>query len=185
MRKQEASLFDPGRAIFVGLMCLLVIAALAGCGGGDGSGEEGSGGRQLASEDQAEVGKAVESGGWQVELTGLSEKIAMIGDAEIVYQAEEGIFLVVPVTLSNVSADMDVPPVSLFIVQDAQGVEYEPTGSTIQIAYVLIKSGDIVMDTPMAAGDKRVGYVVYDIPLEAEGLSLRVGDAAETIALGF
>ena len=185
MTKRWGHRFSCGRAVITCFLCLLAVAALVGCGGGDGGGEEGSGGALLAAEDLAEVGKAVESGGWQVELTGLSEKINMIGHDEIVYQALEGVFLVVPVTLTNVSADMDVPPVNLFVVQDAQGGEYKPTGSTIQIAYVLIKSGDIVMDTPMAAGDKRVGYVVYDIPLEAEGLSLRVGDATETIALGF
>ena len=184
MRKRRAHLSTAGRAFYAGLVCLLVITALAACGGGEGNGEGASDGA-VASEDQAEIGKAVGSGGWEVTVTGLSEKINMIGTGEIVYQAEEGVFLVVPVMLSNASAEMDVPPVDLFIVQDAQGGEHEPTGSTIQIAYILIKEGEIVMDTPMAAGDKREGHVVYDIPLEAAGLTMRVGDAAETIALGF
>jgi hypothetical protein len=80
---------------------------------------------------------------------------------------------------------MDVIPRDLVRLRDAEGTEYPATKGAIEIAYVLQKGGETILDTPVAPGASREGVIVYDVPSRATGLIVTVEGAEETIVLGY
>ena len=176
------------RGLLGSLVLALCVVGLAACGGGG----EAGGGKEaiLASAEDADVGKVLRSGDWEVELTGPAEKLQMIGKdtgagTAITYQSLEGIYVIVPVRVTNHMKEMDVVPRELLVLVDDQGNRAPACGSTVQMAYVHLREIDPLLDSPLAAGATRDTVCLFDVSTEVTGLNLGVKDSTETAAVGF
>jgi hypothetical protein len=162
------------------LVLLLCAAGLVACGGGDGEASM----RIVASEEKAEIGKAIQFQGWQVMVTKPSEKLKLVGKGEITYQPQ-GIFVIVFVKVTNLGKELQMIPRDLFRLRDAQGREFEATQSAIQIAYILPRGGELLLDSPMDPEESRESIIIYDVPGDATGLMVTMEGTEETLDLGF
>lgn len=162
--------------VFLIASCLFVLVA---CGGGGSSGAP-----VTADAAKVDVNKALQAGDWAIELLKPPEKIKVVGEGDITYQAE-GEFLVVFAKVSNHGQEMQVVGRDLFIARDGQGQEYTPVKSAVQIAYVLQHGMEPSLDSPLAAGKSRDSVVIFDVPSAAADLTLTLDGATETLKLGF
>ena len=183
MRIFRRHLFTSKIMILGSLVLLLCSAGLAACGGGGRGGGKASA-PIVASEEKAEIGKALKSQGWEIMITKPSEKLKIVGKGDITYQPE-GIFVVVFVKATNISKEMQMIPRDLVILRDAQGREFGVTKSAIQIAYILPRGMELLLDSPMAPGASRESVLIYDVPTDATELKLTMKGTEETINLGF
>lgn len=163
-----------------GLVLLLCGAGLTACGGG---GDEESM-PVVASEQDAEIGKPIQSQAWEVMITRSAQKLRIVGEGEITYQAE-GIYVIVPVKVTNIGEELEMIPRELLRLRDAQGQEFQATQSAIQVAYILPRSMDLLLDSPVASGEARESVIIYDVSTEATGLMMTVEGTEETLDLGF
>lgn len=176
-----------GAGVLLGSLVLaLCVVGLAACGGG---GKAGGGEAIVGSAEDADVGKVIRSGDWEVELTGPAKKLQMIGGekggAAITYQALEGVYVIVPVRVTNHMKEMDVVPRELLVLIDDQGNRTPACHSTIQMAYIHFEMIDLLHDSPLEAGATRDSVCLFDVSTEATGLKLGVQGSTETFALGF
>lgn len=164
-------------------MFTLSSVLLLACGGSD------TGGDNLASADVVETGKPLANDEWSVELIQPTEKAKIIGEGNLVYQSEDGVYLIVFVKVRNSSGTLQVVPRDLFKLIDGAGTEYEPTQSAIQVAYVQHKGKEqgleIILDSPMKDGEEREGVIVFEVADDGSDYSLAVQDADGTLATGF
>jgi len=167
-----------GRVALTVLVLLLCVASLVGCSGGQAS----TSGK--ASADKATIGKTLRAGDWEVTLTGVSEKIKVVGQGDITYQAK-GIYVIVPLKVKNVGSDMQLLAASDIALMDAQGNEFQPTQSAVQVAYGLPRGMEIIMDSPLGAGATRESIIIFDVPASAKGLQLALKGAQDRLDLGF
>ena len=173
------------RALLGSLVLALCVLGLVACGGGDGETEA-----IVASAEDADIGKVIRSGDWEVELIGPAEKQQMIGGdvgggTAITYQAENGVYVIVPVRVTNNMKEMDVVPRDLLVLVDDQGNQALGCHSTIQVAYVHMFEIDLLLDSPLAAGATRDSVCLFDVSTDASGLKLGVKGSTETFAVGF
>lgn len=173
------------RALLGSLVLALCVLGLVACDGGDGETEA-----IVASAEDADIGKVIRSGDWEVELIGPAEKQQMIGGdvgggTAITYQAENGVYVIVPVRVTNHMKEMDVVPRDLLVLVDDQGNQAPGCHSTIQVAYVHMFEIDLLLDSPLAAGATRDSVCLFDISTDASGLELGVKGTTETFAVGF
>jgi len=173
------------RALLGSLVLALCVLGLVACGGGDRETKV-----TVASAEDAEIGKAIRSGDWEVELIGPAEKQQMIGGdvgggTAITYQAENGVYVIVPVRVTNHMKEMDVVPRDLLVLIDDQGTQAPACHSTIQVAYVHLFEIDLLLDSPLAAGATRDSVCLFDVSTKASGLKLGVKGTTETTAVGF
>jgi hypothetical protein len=133
---------------------------------------------------KAEVGKVVSSEDWEIEIIGPAEKVKVVGEGDITYQAE-GIYVVVPVRVTNRAADMRLFPKSLLGLEDDRSRRFAPTSSSIQVAYALPRHIELLLDSPIAANGTRQSIIMFDVPDDATGLKLTIAGVEETIDLGF
>jgi hypothetical protein len=163
-----------------GVRCLLLIGLmlLTACGGGDGASTS-------ADAAAAEIGKVIKSDQWQAELLQPPEQTKVVGEGNITYQSENGTYLIVFLKVTNLSGTQQVVPRDLFTVHDGQGQEFKATKSAIQVAYVLNKGMQPLLDAPLGANTARDSVVIFDLPADASGLTLNMAGATDTLALGF
>lgn len=162
-----------------GLLIVCCLLMLVACGGGGSSS-----GPVTADAARVETGTPIQAGDWEVSLLKPPEKVKVVGEGDITYQAE-GDFLVVFATISNLGQDMQVVGRDLFTVRDGQGQEYKPVKSAVQIGYVLQHGLEPSLDSPLAAGISRDSVVVFDVPSSATDLTLGLKGTEETLDLGF
>src|SRR5262249_35703724 len=98
--------------------------------------------------------------------------------------SENGVFIIVFLKITNLSGDQQVVPRDLFKISDGQGQEFKATKSAIQVAYVLKKGLQPLLDSPIAGKQTRESVVIFEMPAEATGLQLHMQGANETLALG-
>ena len=163
-----------------GLVFLLCATGLTACA----RGAAGTPTPVVAAAEKAEIGKAVRSGDWEVTLAGPAEKIKVVGEGDITYQAQ-GTYVVVPIRVTNKGTEMQLIPRTLLRLKDGQDREFEPTTSSIQVAYVLPRGIEPLLDSPMAADASRESIIMFDVPTDASGLKLTVAGVEETLGLGF
>lgn len=163
-----------------GVVLLLCGAGLTACGRGGGEMSM----PIVASEEKAEIGKAIRAGDWEVMVTKPSEKLNIVGKGEITYQPE-GIFVIVFVKVTNLGKDLQMIPRELLRLRDAQGREFHATKSAIQVAYILPRGMELLLDSPMAPGASRESIIIYDVPMKASGLRMTMEGTEETLDLGF
>jgi len=185
MRRLRSLPGGGARALLGSLVLGLCVLGLVACGGGDGETKA-----AVGSAEDAEIGKAIRSGDWEVELTGPAEKQQMIGGdvgggTAITYQAQNGVYVIVPVRVTNHMKEMDVVPRDLLVLVDDQGNQAPACHSTIQVAYVHMFEIDLLLDSPLPAGATRDSVCLFDVSADASGLKLGVKDTTETAAVGF
>ena len=163
-----------------GLVLLLCSAGLTACGGGDDEASMAI----VASEENAEIGKAIRSQAWEVMITRPLEKVRIVGEGDITYQAE-GIYVIVPVKVTNLGDELLMIPRELLRLREAQGQEFQATQSAIQVAYILPRSMYLLLDSPVDSGETRESVIIYDVPTEARGLKMIMEGTEETLDLGF
>jgi hypothetical protein len=161
-----------------GLMLLLCGAGLTACGGGDDEAPA------VASEEDADIGKAIRSQAWEAVITRPAQKVRIVGEGDITYQAE-GTYVIASVKVTNLGEELQMIPRELLRLRDAQGREYEATQSAVQIAYILPRSMDLLLDSPVDPGEARESVIIYDVPREATGLKMAMEGTEETLDLGF
>ena len=162
----------------LGLIGLWSLFGLTACGGGGDAGN-------TAATENVEIGKTISADGWEITVTAPTEKTELIGEGQIVYQSEEGTFIVVFVKATNNTSVLQVVPRDLFLVVDSQGREYEATKSAIQVGYGLQTGMTILLDAPMKVGETRESLLTYDLPTDASELKLTIKGTDQAIALGF
>lgn len=162
-------------------ICLLACLPVA-CGDG--------GARAAADAEAVDLAASVESEGWQVSLADLPEKHLILGKGNITYQAEnDNIYLVVFVDMANTSSTLKVMARDLLLVRDGAGIEYKPTKSALQVAY-LEQDGSkegytVVLDSPLQPGRSRRGVLSFEIPDAATDLELVFKGTESALDLGF
>ena len=165
------------------LVLLISILLTVACGGSGSSGDE------VADAEAAEIGKPLTNGEWTVELARPAERSKIIGEGNLVYQSEQGIYLIVFTTVRNGSGTLQVVPRDLFTLTDGTDTEYRPTKSAIQVAYIQHKGKEqdleIVLDSPMKDGEEREGVIVFEVSTDGAEYTLRIKDASDTLAIGF
>ncbi|MEM7034883.1 MAG: hypothetical protein AAF629_35410 [Chloroflexota bacterium] len=167
--------------LFVGLISLWALFGLTACGGDD----DGSSGNTAAATEDVEIGKVISGDGWSIEVTAPTEKAQLIGEGQIVYRSEEGVFIIVFVKAKNDTGVLQVVPRDLFLIVDSQGREYKATKSAIQVGYGLLAGMTVLLDAPMKVGETRESLLTYDVPNDATELKLKIKGTDQTIALGF
>lgn len=178
MAGSQHRLSTVGRAVVIAYVLLLWGSSLVGCGGGGGPANE------KGSTDKASVGRTIKAGTWEVTLTAVAEKIKVVGKGDITYQAK-GVYIVVPLKVSNVGSEMQLLGAEEIAVSDAQGREFRPTVSAVQVAYGLPRGMEIILDSPLAAGASRESIIIYDVPPDATGLQLVLKGSEDRLDLGF
>ena len=163
-----------------GLVLLLCGASLTACGRGEGETST----PVVASQADAEIGKAIRSQAWEATITRPAERLRIVGEGDITYQAE-GIYVIVPVKVTNLGEELQMIPRELLRLREAQGQEFEATQSAIQIAYILPRSMDLLLDSPVDSGQARESVIIYDVPAEATGVKMTMEGTEETLEMGF
>jgi hypothetical protein len=162
----------------VGLLLLWCIVGLTACGGGEETEAV------VASAEDVEIGKTLQGGDWSAVLTQPPEQAKIVGEGNITYQAE-GTYLIVFIKVTNSGQALQVVPRELLKVIDGQNQEFEAVKSAVQVAYILPRKMELLLDSPLPAGESRESVIIYDVPTDATGLKLIMEGGGDTIALGF
>lgn len=125
-------------------------------------------------------GEIVTAGEWYASLLRPDYAIALdgnIGDLQ-----PQGRFVLALMMVANNGTAAARMPENLFTLIDSAGNPYRalPSASTAYLsAYGRAQRGDFSMEDEIPAGGRNVSVpVVFDVPLDARTLTLRVGDAA-------
>jgi hypothetical protein len=162
----------------VSLMLLWCLVSLTACGGGEESETV------VASAEDVEIGKTLQGGDWEAVLTKPPEQAKIVGEGDITYQAE-GTYLIVFIKVTNSGQALQVVPRELLKVIDGQNKEFKATQSAVQVAYILPRKMELLLDSPLPAGESRESIIIYDVPSDSSGLKLAIEGAEDTIDLGF
>ena len=205
------------RGIVRGWVALLVATLVLGavsCGGDvsqEAAAPEPAGKEPLAPivvAENAEVGKVVRSEEWAIVLEGQPEQTKIVGTGEDVDSSSfrhssdpglgqrgneeaEGVWIVLPVEITNESGDLAMLSKRQFAVVDDKGGEY-PVGETTVLFVTILGSGgrwETVQEHQLIqfvfeSGDTRTGPLVFDVPEDATGLKLMMEGSEEAIDLG-
>ena len=166
-----------------GLLCVFTLVACAA--GSDNQGK----GPVLSDPEKADIGESIEAENWRLTLLGPSEKLALLGEGQIVYQAE-GIFVVVPTKATNTGTEIDLLESGVYgtpvKVRDSQGREFRAVKSAPHVAYEMARGNvDLLFDSPLQAGKSVDGVLIFDVAKDAEGLEMMIGDESGSLRLGF
>jgi hypothetical protein len=164
------------RALFVALALLPAVLGMAACGGGG----------PQADASKADIGKDVMLAPWKLTLNGVPETADVVGDSGITYAAQNGTFVIVPVTVVNEGSDITLFPKDLVFLKDGQGREFPLAGSSPQFAYIQGKQGlDMLVDAPLVGGQTRNTILMFDVPSDAAGFTLTFSGSEEIVNLGY
>jgi len=178
MKGLKARLCPASGVAMAGLALLFCTAGLTACGGGKGPTAA------AASAEKAAIGKTIKAGDWEVTLSGASEKLKIVGKAEITYQAQ-GTYVIVPVKVKNMGTAMQLLPSTDIELRDAQGRKFPATVSAVQVAYALPRGMGLLLDSPVEAGASRESIIIFDVPPDATQLQLALKGTEDRLDLGF
>ena len=183
---------------WVGLLVLLFIVCLAGCG------ERATPAPEMTTTDDAEVGKTIEAEGWIVKLIEPPLQAPEVGSgtgdvydqsageegSEWGTRVADGIWLILPVEVTNQTGDMAFLPSKLPRVTDGQGREFELESRATHLPYVNAserwgKRENQLVQNVLDVGVTLEGPLIYDVAKDSTGLTLVMEGADETIDLGF
>ena len=184
--------------VAVSLVVVLSAVSLTGCG------DRATRAPEMVTAEGAEVGKTVEAQGWIITLIEpplQAEKVGS-GTGDVYDQAAgeegseagtriaDGIWLILPVELTNQTGDMAFLPSKLPKVTDAQGREFELEGRATHLPYVNAserwgKRENQLVQNVIDAGATLEGPLIYDVAKDATGLRLIMEGADASIDLGF
>ena len=190
-----------------GLATVTLVVSLASCGrGGDADLSE------VVEADSAEAGKTIRSDEWAATLVSAPQLAKMVGSGPEIDRSllgdvatdnsapaggrqgqleAEGVWLVLAIEITNETEDLAMLSKKLLTVVDAQGLSYPVADA---MPHFLLIDGDErwttiqenqLIEYVYDAGVPRGGPLVFDLPDAAEGLTLVMGGAEETIDLGF
>ena len=146
------------------------------------------------------MGATIEPDGWVVTLIGPPEKLEAIGTGDSGWDAydehhsgdwePEGVYVAVPVRLTNKTEENRFLPGTLLRVSDAQGGEFSvvprlPTVTYIWSTQAWMSDDSLLINNVFDPGDALEGPILFDVPVDAIGLRLAADGSSETIDLGF
>jgi len=122
---------------------------------------------------------------WQVAVNGKPELKPKVGVSDdLTPVGAKGIFLVVPITVTNEMAVASYfNPQGVLIVTDSKGKKYDLDTDASSAAYVL----DLHGDTSRGALQPGIPYpdvLVFDVPKNASGFTLKSQDGSLSVKLG-
>jgi len=149
----------------------------------------------------AEVGKSLESQDYALTLVDQPYEAKLVGglvvggsvgwsDMPSGVKEAEGIWLIIPVKLTNNSEEVRVLSKDAFIVKDAQGREFQVGGRMEHQIHVFEmdrwKSNDnYLVENPMSSGQTREGPLIYDVAKVSTGLRMTGEGKEDSFSLGF
>ena len=181
---------------------LLALLVLVGCG------EQATPTAPLEKAENAEVGKSGRSDAWEITLLDAPYKDEIVGDEEQgeneqmgyvvtdvfipVAQEPDGIWLILPVRITNIGESENAFLLGGLHILDDQGREIPVGGRLVHSSAIWIHDPDRwgsdenqLLPSFFLAGQAREGPAVFDVPLDATGLKLAMKGSDETIDLGF
>ena len=192
----------------VGLLALVLVLGVAGCGGAGGEAEPAPE-TGIEKVEGAAVGETIEGAGWRVTLLDAPERMKMLGGevlggegvgeyvdfgTGVSYSDDDitadGVFLALAVEVANVSDEEQYLSSSTLQVMDSGGQGYKAGAYIEHTVFVWIterwmKKEDIIIPGVMDPGVTVQGPAVYDVPEDATGLKLVIDGAEGSIDLGF
>ena len=183
------------------LVTCLCVAILAACGG------EGDPMAKVVTSDSADVGKSLRAEGWVVTLFEQPRQRKQVGSVEGAFPGgsesdhfvaagfssmpeAEGMWLILPIELTNESGDLAMLSIRLLTVVDDQGREASLAGITVHSPHIWseerwMKEENQLMQVVMYDAEVRQGPLIYDVPEDATGLKLVMQGTDDTVDLGF
>lgn len=209
---RRRSLRDRGRAsIQLGLLGLVVILGVMGCGG-EGGGQEAAPEQQAVTAENAEVGKTLEGEVWRVTLVDAPVQMKMVGgdvgldprgienyipgfevdgrhltDDDI---TANGVYIAVPIEIANTTDEPQMVTRKVLKIVDSAGEEYVFAQNLQHLVYVWVNErwmddNHLIVPSVPDAGEVRQGPLLFDVPEDATGLKLVMEGSDNTIDLGF
>jgi hypothetical protein len=177
MKRQ--TVLDKRRIIFsLTLIVLISLPLLAGCGSGSSSGK--------ADASKADIGKTVTSANWKITLKGVPDVQQVVGGGGVSKQSDNGVFIIIPAVVTNTGSAIMLFPDDLIFLQDATGKQWTLASSTPQFAYKQNHAEvDILMDSPIVAGDTRDTVLIFDVSADATGFTLTIPIDKTVFKLGY
>ena len=129
------------------LFLLATSVGLTACGAG------GISEAAVASAEDVDLGKTLVADEWEATLTQPPQKEKIVGEGDITYQAE-GTYLIVFVDVKNSGQALQVVPRDLLTIVDGQNQEVKATKSAVQVAYILPHNMELLLDSPLQAGER-------------------------------
>jgi hypothetical protein len=188
-----------GRALGAVLAAATCVASLVGCGGST----SGAIPPTVVKAETADVGASLRSDEWEVTLLDQPHKDDIVGDEseegiqlqtqyQTVAREAEGVWIVVPVRLTNVGEENMLATTTLQ-VRDDQGREFKIGDRLVHNTEVLVASAERWGDTMenqlvqnvFDGGVTREGPAIFDVADDAKGLELILKGAEGGISLGF
>ncbi|MEM7538866.1 MAG: hypothetical protein AAF639_42310 [Chloroflexota bacterium] len=177
------------------ILLFLGIFLLTACGGG-------SGPPPPVLAENADVGASIQSDSWAITLLDQPAKDHMIGDedgsAAMVSEREQasrtadGVWVIVPIQLTNTSGEEAMLTQKTIQIEDDQGRTYAIGDRLVHHAQVWVSESDRwgdrenqLVQNVQDAGVEREGPAIFDVAEDATGLRLILKDAEGAIALGF
>ena len=154
---------------------------------------------QITTSNGAEIGKAIQSQRWEITLAGSAVMVGQVGSGtakmrkyfDFGIREAEGLFLIVPVQLTNGADEMRMftTKSSQLIVTDAQGRETPLAGAPVNMTatYDDERWGELenqLVQNPMEAGLTWEGPLVFDVPADATGLRMSFVGSDKSLILG-
>ena len=210
---RRTSLTRWGRAnVLLSLMAFMVVLSVASCGGQGGDQEAASEERTVKGEN-AETGKSLEGEIWKVTLVDAPEQMKVIsgdiatddpvGVAQYIpgfvtdrrhltkdMITAAGIYVMVPVEISNISDEPQMVTRAMLKIVDAEGQEHVFAQNLQHLVCVWINErwmddSHLIVPSVPDAGEVREGPLLFDVPEDATGLKLVMEGSDESIDLGF
>ncbi|AFA72557.1 hypothetical protein GPOL_c15080 [Gordonia polyisoprenivorans VH2] len=162
------------------IVVLIIIIAVATSGGSDDSSPSGSqnGSAQNApanggGEQAAGLNTPVRDGKFEFVVTGVEKGLASVGDNPYLTEQAQGQFVVVTMTVKNISDKAYGFSPSDQKLLDAQGREFEPSTS----AQIALGGSDIPVWDNINPGNTVTAKVVFDMPKDAVPTAIELHDS--------
>jgi len=144
----------------------------------------------------ADVGKGLKSQRYELTLIDQPQKAKLIGglvvgggrDASV--EQAKGIWLIIPVRLTNKADEVRVLARDVFVVKDAQDREFRVGRRPEHMEQVFSderwgSNDNYLVGNPMAPDLTREGPLIYDVAEDSTGLRMTAEGAGESLNLGF
>ena len=179
----------------------VVVFAMSGCAKPTPASTEtpSPGEANTAESSNAEIGKTIQSQRWEITLIDSPLMVEQVGSGtakmrkyfDFGVREAEGIFLIVPVQLTNGADEMRMftSKSSQLIVTDVHGREVSLAGAPVNmtVAYDDERWGEQenqLVQNPMEAGVTWEGPVVFDVPEDATGFRMSFQGSEDSVVLG-
>ncbi|MEP9392376.1 DUF4352 domain-containing protein [Gordonia sp. VNK1] len=161
------------------VVLFIIIVAAVSAGGSDDSASSGtSGGPATATEENGDqaagLNTPVRDGKFEFVVTGVEKGLASVGDNPYLTEQAQGQFVVVTMTVKNISDQAYGFSPSDQKLFDGQGRSFEPSTS----AQIALGGSDIPVWDNINPGNTVTAKVVYDMPQDAVPASIELHDSA-------